>query len=451
MQIAYIIGAYFILMLGMAWYFSRHESLETYFVNARKTKLWMMTFSTVATVVGAGATVAIVTEVHRTGISYGLALPASLIFGMILMGLFAKRIRSAGEKYKAHTLVDFYGTRFDRKNKILTGIVQLFLQCIWMGIQTVALAALMQAVLDINPATAILLTVGITIIYTAMGGLKLDIITDFVQFWIILITFISLGVIGYMRLDGGFSGLITSLPAGHLDPFAFGGMSWLVGALLLSGFIYIGNSMYWQRIFAAENAETAAKSFYWSIPFIAVLSALVLFFGLLSTTTLPGIDPQTAIFELFSTLLGPALAGLGIAALLAVLMSSIDSMVVAGSTILYKEFYDEKTHSIVRARLLTAGFGMLGGIVAFALPNIVTLSLLVTYLALIFVPSSLAGLYSKRISANASFYSILIPAAALPFLFPFLDKNTFLITTPLSAAILFLYDPLTRKVKKRKK
>jgi len=52
-------------MLFVAWYFSRKGSLEVYYLNQRKTSLWLMTFSNVATIVGAGATVAIVSEVYK--------------------------------------------------------------------------------------------------------------------------------------------------------------------------------------------------------------------------------------------------------------------------------------------------------------------------------------------------------------------------------------------------
>ena len=63
-----------------------------------------------------------------------------------------------------------------------------------------------------------------------------------------------------------------------------------------------------------------------------------------------------------------------------------------------------------------------------------------SYLALIFVPSIMAGLYGSRTSPQASFLSILIPTALLVALYPFLTKNTFLITTPLSVAIVLFYD-----------
>ncbi|MFH1551840.1 MAG: hypothetical protein ABIC36_03095 [bacterium] len=87
---AIILILYLATMFFVAWYFSKKESLEDYFANQRKTNIWFMTLSTVATVVGAGATVAIVSEVYNTGISYGIALPISFIVGMFVLGVLAR-------------------------------------------------------------------------------------------------------------------------------------------------------------------------------------------------------------------------------------------------------------------------------------------------------------------------------------------------------------------------
>lgn len=439
---------YLAIMFFVAWYFSRKESIESYFVNQRKTNIWLMTFSTVATVVGAGATVAIVSEVYNTGISYGIALPISFVVGMFVLGVLAKKIKTIGDEYDAHTIVDFFEKRFDQKNRNLTGILQLFLLVIWIGVQAIAITSLASVLTGIDYEIALFLTAGITILYTSMGGLKVDIITDFIQFWIIAIVFIVMAITGYQHI-GSLGNLFSQLPAGHLDMFAFGGVSWFVGVLIVSGFLYLGNTTHWQRIFSAENEATARKSFFWAIPITAFLGLIVLFLGLISVVLLPAVPKETAIFALMDKILPPWLVGAGFAAILAVIMSSIDSLLVGGSTIIHKALFKDKNleakKELLYARILTGVFGIFGFVLAFIVPNIVTLSLLVSYLALIFVPPIFAALYSKKVSANASFYSILIPSIALFALFPILKENVFVVTVLLGILIITLFDKVFKK------
>lgn len=443
-----ILIIYFLFIFFIAWFFSRKSSLESYFINKRKSSLWLLTFSNAATIIGAGATVAIVSEVYNSGISYGIALPVSLLFGMIILGFLAKKIKKIGDEYGAQTIVDFFHKRFDIKNKVLTSILQVFLLIIWIAVQAVAISSLASVLTGIDYQIALFLAAAITILYTSIGGLKIDLISDFFQFWIIFFVFILMAFIGYSHV-GGLPNLISNLPSGHLDLFAFGGISWFIGIILLSGFLYLGNTSHWQRILSAENQSTAKKSFFLAIPFVMILGILVLFLGLVSAVTLSEIKQETAIFSLMQNILPKALTGIGFAAILAVIMSSVDSFLIGGSTIIYRGIFRKNEFSnkkeLLSARLITAMFGILGFFLALTVPNIITLSLVVTYLALIFVPAILAGIYSRKFSANASFYSILIPSIILFCIYPLIKENTFVITTPLSILIVLFYDKIFKK------
>jgi len=352
-----ILFIYLALMFGIAWYFSRKESLSAYFLNNKKTSLWLMTFSTVATIVGAGAVVAVVSESYNSGISWGLALVISFIAGVIILGIMAKKIKAIGDEYNACTIVDFFDKRFDTKNKILTGILQIFLLIIWIGIQAIAIASLASVLVGLEYSIALVLSALVVILYTTIGGLKIDIITDFVQFWVILIVFLILAIVGYSEI-GGISNLLSSVPKGHLNPFGFAGVGWMIGVIVLSGFLYLGNTSHWQRIFSAENQKIARNSFFWSIPFVIILGVIILFLGLLSSVLLSGIKQETAIFLLIQKLLPPSLAGIGFASILAVIMSSIDSLLIGGSTIIYKGVFKKNQFNskkeIFYARLITA-------------------------------------------------------------------------------------------------
>ncbi|MCK4386629.1 MAG: hypothetical protein KAV41_00895, partial [Candidatus Pacebacteria bacterium] len=280
-----VLIAYLVLTFGIAWFFSRKESLEGYFLNKKKTGLWFLTISNIATLIGAGATVAIVAEVYNSGISFGIALLTSFVFGVILFWFLAGKIKEANAKYGIYTMVDYFGARYDKKNYILVGISQILFLIFLIGIQAVAMASLASVLLGINYNIALAVVSAVAILYTVIGGLKIDIITDFIQFWIIFIVFIVASIFGYFSV-GGFSNLLTQLPVGHLNPFAFGGISWTIGAIVLGGFLFLPGSHDWQRIISARDKITARKSFIYSIPFLIIFMPLVIFLGLVASVIL---------------------------------------------------------------------------------------------------------------------------------------------------------------------
>jgi len=443
-----ILLIYLVLLFFVAWFFSRQESLDAYFLNSKKTGLWLMVFASIATMLGAGSTVAMVSEIYNSGISYGIALPIGAILGVILLGIIAKKIKIAGDKYEAYTLVDFFHKRFDNKNKIIAFFFQIFLMISWIGVQAIAIASLTSVLIGINFNMALFLAAGVTILYTAIGGLKIDFITDFIQFWIILLVFSIMAIIGYQEI-GSISSLLSSVPKGHLNPFAFGGIVWLLGVILLSGFVYIGDSATWQRIVSVKNQKTARKAFFLTIPFFLFLSLVTIFFGLIASVKLTGISQDLALFSFMKAILPPWLLGLGFASILAVIMSTIDSGLIGGSTIIYRAIFKkdqfENKKELFYARLITALFGVCGFSIAFLFPNIVSLSLFSSYLAVTFAIPLVFGLYSKKISANASFYALIFSTISLIITFPIIGPNCFVIPLILSLSTLLFYDKIFKR------
>jgi solute:Na+ symporter, SSS family len=442
-----IVIVYFVLMLGVAWYFSRKENIETYFLNNKKTGLWLMVFSNVATLIGAGAVVAMVSEGYNSGISYGLASIVLSIVGMIILAIFAKRLRQYSENNNIYSIADFYEKRFGPNNKKLLTILQPILMIIWVAVQVIAISAMASFLIGINSTLAIILAVGITIIYTTLGGLKIDIISDCIQFWMILIILIAIAIFGYFQI-GGLNQLVLSVPKGHLNPFAFGGLSWFIGMVLFSGFMYLGNGAHWQRILSAKNSDVAKKSYYYSIPFMIIISVIIIFLGLLAAVILSNINQDQAIYLLMYKTLPVWMVGLGFAAILAVVTSSIDSLMIGGSTIIYKQFFSTKEkNNLLYARLITVLFGIISGVIAFIIPSIIKLSLFVSYMALMFVPSVIAGFVSKKTSGKASFYSILLSVICLSGLYFFTSysKSSFILGLLIAVITILFYDKVFKK------
>lgn len=441
-----VILSYFIITFLVARYFSRKESLQEYFLNNKSSSLWLLVFSNIATMIGAWAVITTIAATYDSGISFGITSLISFLFGAVILWILAKKVFEFGNKHGIYSIVDFFAKRFDKKNQILVFILQLLLLIIWTAVQIIGITYLINVLTGINYYLALWISAWITILYTSMGWLKIDIITDFIQFWIILIVFIIMTIVGYQYV-WWLHHLIEILPAWHLNPFGFWGVGFLIWTIVFWGLIYIPNTSHRQRMLSAKTQNIAKKSFFRSIPFLAVLMIMVIFLWLVSSAVLTWIDPNTAVFALMNKILvNKRLIWLWFACILAVIMSSLDSFLVAWSTIIYKCFTATKTITekkwLLYARALTAGFWIICMVIALLVPDIVTLTLLCSYLALVFVPAVIAGFCSKRISANASFYSILVSTIVLLGCYFVIGKNTFIISTSIAIIIIVFYDKI---------
>lgn len=424
-------------MLSIAFYFSRKQTINDYFLNSKKTGLWLLIFSNVSTAIGAGTLIVVSAETYSSGISFGFATYIALLFGVILLSQISKKIKTFGDKINSFTLVDFISNKYDYKTKNLVMILQLIILIFWIAIQAIAISYLASMLIETSYFYSVLISFLIVITYTTIGGLKLDFISDAIQFWVIFITFTIMAVIGYLEI-GSFSNLISTLPSSHFNLFSFGGIGWTISAIVFGGFIYLGSTITWQRIYASKNSLTAKKSFIYSIPFIILFGLIIIFLGLVTSFLYPNISPESSIFILIKNVFPSFLIGVCFAAILSALLSSINTYLISSSTIIYKEIFKNK-ENLKFAKIITIVIGLLSFLIALIYSNIVYFSILVGYIAISFFPIVFSSIYSKRISSNAVFYYLLLGNLALFISFPFLKEMSFIIVLIFMPIILF-YD-----------
>lgn len=236
-----------------------------------------------------------------------------------------------------------------------------------------------------------------------------------------------------------------------LDPSNFKGAVWFIMVSIMMGFSYISSAPHWQKIISAKSSSVARKSFLYSAPIVFVLTAVVMFLGIYAFNTITSLDnSDQAIFVLMENLLPRWAIGLGFATIIATVTSSLDSMFVAGSTIIYKEFFSNKNKSVIKARLVTLAFGLFGVLTTLIFPQMIDLGIFYIALAIIPVTAVILSMTTKSFGSQASFYSILISTLTLICLYPFVGAKTILITTPLSIILTVIFFFLEECVKTSK-
>ncbi len=283
-----------------------------------------------------------------------------------------------------------------------------------LGAQVWAASAVFEAIGLPGTAGAVFATL-VFIAYTALSGLWAVALTDFIQIIIGSIGIFLAVVLGLVKV-GGISGLKTALdgmsglpqpPEEYFSLTSLGPS--LLALTLIATVMYtlIGQDFY-QRIFAAKDEGTARKGAVYAGILLMALSVLPALAGMLAVA-LSGnpeavIDsPKTAVPRLVISVFGGTVGAIFVAAVLAAIMSTADSLLSAATSHIVKDFYegilgegDEK--KLLRLSVLTTlAVGLLSLGAALAIQGIVELLIYSydVYTSGVFVPLVL-GLYWKR-------------------------------------------------------
>jgi solute:Na+ symporter, SSS family len=366
-----IIIAFFVVSLLVGVLASRGagKGYSEYFLSGQTMPWWLLGISMVATTFSADTPNLVTDIVRKNGVSGNWAWWAFLLTGMLTVFVYARLWRRSG----VMTDLEFYERRYSGPAAtFLRGFRAIYLGVFFnvMIMATVCLAAVKigGVMLNYSPEKTLLVASVVTVAYTAVGGLKGVIWTDFVQFALAMLGTIWAAVyVVQMPQVGGMEALLAhpsvvpkldmmpdiNNPAVFvpifLIPIAVQWWSvWYPGAEPGGGG-YIA-----QRMLSAKNESNAVwATFIFNLmhyalrpwPWIFVALASVIVFPDLASlqAAFPHIDPKVVNDDLaypaMLTFLPSGLLGLLIAALISAFMSTISTHLNWGSSYIVNDFY----------------------------------------------------------------------------------------------------------------
>lgn len=395
---------------------------ESFLAADRNMNLLQTTGSTAATDLGGGFSIAMGGLGFTLGISGSWLIAISGLSVVMVAFLMVPKVKRWADATKGLTTGDLFEARFDRRTGTLAAAVIGIAWFTFVGGQIIAGAKLLQATTQIGLTLAVVLSGAIILAYTALGGLKAVIYTDVFQMVVLLVGIVFLAVpIGLWQV-GGWSGIVAHFAAdpetAHLTDFAAVGWRQLVGWFFSIFPVWFISIAAMQRIVAARDEKTARRAFLltgvpieW--PLFAIGSTLI---GLIARMLMPELpDPELATPTIILELLPVGIAGIVIAAYIAAVMSTADSVLMGPVAIFTNDIYrkllrpEASEAQLVRtARLATLVLGVAGIAMAYLVPNILDL-ILYAYTfgaAGLFFPM-LGLLFWPRTTASGAFWSML--------------------------------------------
>ena len=396
-------------MVGLSWFIGRRQSdAKDYYLGGNNLSWWSVGISTMATQCSTNSLLGAPAFVITTGLlwlQYEFALPLAMVFIMIFLLPF----------YRKLNLVSVYAyqeRRFGRSARTVLSITFQFLRAFATGVTVYGIAIVLESVVGIPFALAVVILGVVTVIYDMLGGMAAVVLSDVIQMVILYVGIILCVVYSLAEVGGAseafelFSQLgsvtkeeafvgtqavdFTSLGLSADSQYGFWPM--LFGGLFLYISYYGTDQTQVQRELSSKNIDDTNRSLMLNgmmrFPLVVTYCFLGVCIGAYIVknpdflNVLRDGDGEAnynlAVPEFVVSVLPHGVIGMVIVALFSAAMSSLDSTINSLSAATIKDLYEPfvqkgaipQEKQLVLSRLFTVFWGTLIVIFAFFVGDI---------------------------------------------------------------------------------
>ncbi|MFP4537909.1 MAG: sodium:solute symporter family transporter [Dichotomicrobium sp.] len=429
-----VMAVYLVVTFGFALHYGRRRACEGttgYFLAGRALPWYLIGLSFYASNMSGASFVGLIGASY----SHGLTVFHYEWTAALVLVLFAAFIVPVFLRNRIATVPQYLELRFDRRTRIVYSLFTLLtLLFIDMSGALYAGAIVMQTGLPgVDLWTACIVISLLVGAYTIFGGLRAVVITDAIQALVLISGAAAVALYGLYAV-GGWGALTARLDASHLSVFRppddeFLPWPGIAGVVILGLYYWTFNQYFVQRALGAESLEAGRKGALFAGLLKLPNLALMIVPGMVAFALYPALEsPDKAFPTLAFELLPVGLRGIVLAAMLAAIMSSLDSALNAASSLVTLDLVKPRWPHLSERRLLGIGRIVTGAFMVTAAlyaPLIASFGSLfeyfqatLAYLVPPIVVIYLVGLLSRRASRDSAFWALIIvvPLAILAFL-----------------------------------
>ena len=286
----------------------------------------------VATMIGGNGTIGYTAELFKYGYIH-IVVMAGYVIGLLLLAKFvASKFdnRFDGMLSSADIIGKFCGKKAEK----FTGIVGAISGIGIVGAQITALAHFSAHFLYLSYNATVIIMGGILVIYSAFGGIRSVTMTDVMQFFILAIGIPIIANLCFQEI-GGFDNMISKLPESHTKILEHENFEEYFMLFIFYMFPFI---MLWaplvQRYLMAKDAEQISKVTYLYAFLAIALGLMTAYIAFSSVQLFPNLAPNLVISNAINEFIPIGLKGIAIAGMMAVIMSTADSMLNASGILI---------------------------------------------------------------------------------------------------------------------
>ncbi|WP_035987375.1 sodium:solute symporter family transporter [Leptolyngbya sp. KIOST-1] len=416
--VAYVIG---VLAIGF-WVGRKKEDQESFFLGGRGSHWFLIGFALMAANLSGTSYVGLAGAGYEDGISvWNYEWMATLVLCFFAVFILPYYLHS-----KISTMPEFLEKRYDARSRLLFSGFSIFTAMFIDSAGAMYAGAITLQLLfpDIGLFWLIVAIATLGGIYVLLGGLSAVMVTDTIQ-GILLLT--AGGLIFFVAFSelGSWQAVVDAAPPDGFTVFKPADDDFLpwpgvfTGVLWLGIYYWITNHVVVQKVLSARNVNDGR----WGALFCGLMQLPLLFLlilpGTMGRALYPDLpDPDMVWPAMAFDLLPVGLRGLVLAALVAALMSTLDSALNGTSSLVTNDFVRKLRPGASERRLLYYGRITIAVLMVLAViwaPQIANFPTIVEYfqsflghITMPVVTVFLGGLFWRRATRDAAFYTLAV-------------------------------------------
>lgn len=439
--------------------------LQDYFLGGRQLGGFILAMTMIATYGSASSFIGGPGVAYTQGLGWVLLAMSQVVTGYFVLMVLGKKFAITARKYNAVTLIDFLKERYNSRWVVwlssLSIIIFLFSA---MAAQWVGGARLIESLTGLSYLSALFIFAASVMVYVVIGGFRAVAVTDAVQGGIMFIGTMIL-LVAVIVAGGGIPNIISDLSSENpnlITPFGFdGGLTplYVSSFWILVGVGVVGLPQVAVRAMSYKNARAMHRAIIIGTIVVGFIMLGMHLIGVFARPILPGIEVGDKVMPLIAMeVLPPWLAGIVLAAPMAAIMSTVDSLLLLVSSAIVKDVYinyikpDAKEAAIKKLSFaVTALLGILVCIMALSPPDLLIWLNLFSFggLEAAFIWPVVLGLYWAKGNRYGAVASMITGTASYILFHTFypnaLGMNTVVLPIALSLAAYVSVSLLTEK------
>jgi len=320
--------------------------LQEYFLGGRQLGGFVLAMTMVATYGSASSFLGGPGTAYTMGFGWILLAMTQVVTGYFVLLILGKKFAILARRYKAITLIDFLKMRYKSPIVVLLSAASMIIFLFSaMTAQWVGGGRLIESLTGLNYHTALFIFAVSVLVYVTIGGFRAVALTDAVQGGVMVIGTLIL-LIGVVIAGGGMDNIVQDLLNENprlVTPFGSDGnlsAAYVSSFWILVGVGVVGLPQMAVRAMSYKNSKSMHRALVIGTIVTGFIMLNMHLIGIFARPVLPGIEIGDKVIPLIALEVLPAwLAGIVLAAPMAAIMSTVDSLLLLVSSSIVKDVY----------------------------------------------------------------------------------------------------------------